>query len=98
MPKRAAELPDVPAIAQTLPGYEMSSWAGLMLPAGTPQQAGDTLQKAVVAALTDAGTARRLRDLALVPVASGPAELAEHCRKDIDKFARIIQAIGMPMQ
>jgi tripartite-type tricarboxylate transporter receptor subunit TctC len=98
MLERAAELPDVPAIAETLPGYEMSSWAGLMLPAAAPRPAADTLQKALASALADPATARRLRELAFVPVGSGPAQFAQHCRKDIEKFARIIKAIGMPQQ
>jgi tripartite-type tricarboxylate transporter receptor subunit TctC len=98
MPQRVADLPGVPAIAETLPGYEMYSWAGLMLPAGAPQLAVDTLHKAVVSALANADTARRLRELAVVPVGSGPAELTAHCRKEIDKYAKLIRSIGLPQQ
>ena len=98
MPKRVAELPEVPAIAETLPGYTMYSWAGLMLPAGAAQQAVDTLHKAVGAALADAETAKRLKDLAVVPVGGGPQELTAHCRTEIDKYAKIIQSIGLPRQ
>jgi tripartite-type tricarboxylate transporter receptor subunit TctC len=98
MPKPVADLPGVPPIADTLPGYEMYSWAGLMLPAGAPQLAVDTLHKAAVAALANADTARRLKELAVVPVGSPPAELTEHCRKEIDKFAKLIRSIGLPQQ
>ena len=69
-----------------------------MLPAAAPRPAADTLQKALASALADPATARRLRELAFVPVGSGPAQFAQHCRKDIEKFARIIKAIGMPQQ
>jgi tripartite-type tricarboxylate transporter receptor subunit TctC len=95
MPKRVAELPDVAAIAETLPGYEMYSWAGIMLPAGAPQSAVNALGKGVQSALANADAARRLKDLAVVPIGSGPAELTEHCRKEIAKYASIIRSIGM---
>ena len=98
MPRRLPEMPDLPAIAETLPGYEMYSWAGIMLPAGAPPAAVDTLNKAVVAALANADTARRLTDLAFVPVGSTPAELAEHCRKEIDKFSKLVRSIPIPQQ
>lgn len=98
MPKRVAELPDVPPISDTLPGYEMNSWAGLMLQAGAPQGAVDTLRNAAAKALASAETARRLSELGFIAVGSGPAELAQHCRKEIDKYAKLIQAIGLPQQ
>jgi tripartite-type tricarboxylate transporter receptor subunit TctC len=98
MPKRVDDLPDVPAIAETLPGYEMYSWAGIMLPKGSPQMAADTLGKAIVSALANAETARRLKDLAVVPIGSGPAQLTEHCRKEIGKYTKLIRSIGLPQQ
>jgi tripartite-type tricarboxylate transporter receptor subunit TctC len=98
MPKRVAELPSVPAIAETLPGYEMYSWAGVMLPAGAPQPVVDKLQSAVVAALGQPDTARRLTELAFVPVGSTPAELTEHCRKEIAKFEKLVRSIGLQQQ
>jgi tripartite-type tricarboxylate transporter receptor subunit TctC len=98
MPKRVADLPDVPAIAETLPGFEMYSWAGLMVPAGTPQPVVEALNKAAVSALANPDTARRLKELAFVPVGSRPDELTAHCRKEIDKFAKLIREIGLPQQ
>jgi tripartite-type tricarboxylate transporter receptor subunit TctC len=98
MPKRVDDLPDTPAIAETVPGYEMYSWAGIMLPAGAQQSVVDTLGKAIVSGLARAETAKRLKDLAVVPIGSGPAELTEHCRKEIDKYSKLIRSIGLPRQ
>ena len=97
-PKRAAELPQVPAIAETLPGFEMFSWAGLMVPAKTPKPIVDALHKAAVAALAAPETAKRLKDLGFVAVGSSPEELSAHCRKEIDKYAKLIRQIGLPPQ
>jgi tripartite-type tricarboxylate transporter receptor subunit TctC len=58
----------------------------------------DKLQSAVVAALGQPDTARRLTELAFVPVGSTPAELAEHCRKEIAKFEKLVRSIGLQQQ
>jgi tripartite-type tricarboxylate transporter receptor subunit TctC len=50
-PKRLAELPGVPAIAETLPGYQVLAWAGLMVPARTPQSVIDSIHKATASVL-----------------------------------------------
>ncbi|MCC7486292.1 MAG: tripartite tricarboxylate transporter substrate binding protein [Burkholderiales bacterium] len=98
MLKRAPELPDVPAIADTLPGFEMYSWAGLMVPVKTPKAIVDTLQRAAVAALKDPEAGNRLKELGFIAVGSTPEELTSHCRKEIDKYAKIIRSIGLPQQ
>lgn len=97
-PKRLAELPDLPAIAETLPGYEMYSWAGLMAPAKTPKAVIDAIHKAAVSTLASPETSRRLKDLGFIAVGSSPEEMAAHLRKEIDKYATLIRQIGLPPQ
>jgi tripartite-type tricarboxylate transporter receptor subunit TctC len=97
-PKRLAELPDLPAIAETLPGYEMYSWAGLLVPAKTPKAIIDAVHKAVVSALANPETSKRLKDLGFVVVGSSPEEMAAHLKKEIDKYATLIRQIGLPAQ
>src|SRR6185503_14978611 len=60
---RLRELPDVPPIADTLPGYEVLSWAGLVLPLKAPKELVTTMYKAVVTTLGRPDVARRLEDL-----------------------------------
>jgi len=97
-PKRLAELPGVPAIAETLPGYQVLAWAGLMVPARTPQGVIDSLHKATVAVLNKPDVSKRLNDLGYIVVGNRPDELTAHIRAEIDKYAQIIRQIGLPPQ
>jgi tripartite-type tricarboxylate transporter receptor subunit TctC len=92
-PKRFKGLPDVPTIAeQGYPGYDFSSWFGIIAPAGTPKPIVDRLHAEVVKALKDPGVIDRLRDYEIY--GWGPQEFATFIRADIDKTAKIIQKSG----
>ena len=95
---RHAELPELPTIAETLPGYEMLSWGGFMVPAKTPKGIIDTLHKAAVSALAVPDTGKRLKDLGFVPVASGGNELAAYIKVEIERYTKLIKQIGLPQQ
>ena len=97
-PKRLPDLPGVPAIAETLPGYEVLAWAGLMVPAKTPGSVIETLHKAAVSALRDPEVRKRLNSLGYIVVGSRPDELGTHIRTEIDKYAKLIRQIGLPPQ
>lgn len=96
--KRLAELPEIPTIAETLPGYEMLSWTGLMVPAKTPKPMIETLHNAAASALASPDTGKRLKDLGFVPVGTGGDELAAYLRVEIDRYAKLIRAIGLQPQ
>ena len=96
--KRLSDLPEIPAIAETLPGYEVLAWNGLLVPAKTPKSVIDSLHKAMVAALADPEVARRLHDLGFLVVGSRPEELATYVKSEIDKYAKLIRQIGLPPQ
>jgi len=97
-PRRLADLPDVPAIAETLPGYEVMAWAGLMLPAKTPKGIIESVHKAATAALANAEVSKRFKDLGFIVVSGRPDEMAAYVKTEIDKYANLIRQIGLPPQ
>ena len=97
-PQRLADLPQVPTIAETLPGYEVMAWAGLMLPARTPKGIVEAVHKAAVAALGNAEVGKRFKDLGFIVKAGRPEELAAYTKNEIDKYAKLIRQIGLTPQ
>lgn len=97
-PKRLAALPDVPPIAEVLPGYEVMAWAGLMVPARTSREIVETVHKATVNVLASTGTGKRLEDLSYLVVPGRPEEMQAYVKTEIDKYAKIIRQVGMPLQ
>ncbi|MBR0661895.1 Bug family tripartite tricarboxylate transporter substrate binding protein [Neoroseomonas oryzicola] len=93
--RRQASLPQIPVIAETFPGYDMSSWTGVFAPAGTPAAAMQRFGAAISAALADADVRRRLEAAGADPVESNPAAFAEVIRKDRETARRIVQATGL---
>ena len=97
-PKRVRELPEVPPIADTLPGYEVLSWAGLMLPVKTPRELVQGVQKAAFAALARPDVAKRLEELGFAVVTSRPEEMEAYVKTEIDKYGKLIRQVGMALQ
>lgn len=86
--ERATSLPDVPTIAEAgLPGYEASSWYGLLAPAKTPSEIVASLQKAVATAMQAPALRERLLSEGLEPVGSTPEAFAAALRTDTAKWA-----------
>jgi tripartite-type tricarboxylate transporter receptor subunit TctC len=96
--KPLPELPEIPPISNTLPGYEMLSWAGLMAPAKTPREVIETLHKAALAVMSNPENARRFADLGLLVRTGRPEELQSYIKSEIAKYAKIIRETGMPLQ
>jgi len=96
--KRLPEFPDLPAVAETLPGYEMQSWAGMMAPAKTPQAITEAVHKAIIAVLGSPEVRKRLSDLGYIVVGAGPDALARHIRTETERYAKLIRQIGLPQQ
>ncbi|MDR4306452.1 tripartite tricarboxylate transporter substrate binding protein [Chelatococcus sambhunathii] len=92
--ERVPNLPDVPAINETLKGYETYSWNALYGPAGTPKEIVDRLHAAGVEALKDPGVKQKLADATAVVVGSSPEELADFTKKEIDKWTPIVKESG----
>ena len=93
-PKRLASLPDIPAIAETVPGYEFGGWQGILVPAGTPQDAVRRLHAAILKAINTQEFKDYLAKEGSVLVGSTPEEFAAFMRRDVEKLTPIIKASG----
>ena len=92
-PNRFRGLPDVPTIAESgYPGYDFSSWFGILAPAGTPKPVIDRLNAEIVKALKDPNVQARLTDYEIY--GSTPEEFAAFIKKEIEKTSKIIEASG----
>ncbi|MDQ0349435.1 Bug family tripartite tricarboxylate transporter substrate binding protein [Ancylobacter vacuolatus] len=91
---RAPSFPDLPAIAEAVPGYETYTWNAVFAPAGTPPDVIAKLNAAANKALADPKVQARLADFSAVSVGSTPEELGEHVKKEIAKWAPIVKASG----
>ena len=88
---RLNEVPGVPAIAETLPGYIGSTWLGLFAPAGTPPQIVNKIQTTFAAVARDPELRKRMIDLGMYPVTSTPAEFATFLSVDAQQWDRVIR-------
>jgi tripartite-type tricarboxylate transporter receptor subunit TctC len=84
-------LPDVPPIADTVPGYEASGWQGIGAPANTPQEILDKLHGEIDAALADPIFKARLADLGAPPFSSSRAQFKALIAADTAKWAKVVQ-------
>jgi tripartite-type tricarboxylate transporter receptor subunit TctC len=89
-------LPDVPVLAEFVPGYEATAWVGFGAPKNTPAAIIETLNHAFNAALADPTVQTRLAELgAMAMPPNSPAEFAQHIAADAEKWAKVIKASGI---
>src|SRR5712691_8800099 len=97
--ERVAVAPDLPTIAETgLPGFEMSSWIALFVPARTPPDIIRKMHADTVAAVTEAATRRKLEEMGVVVVASTPAELTAQFKVDMERWGPLIKETGISIR
>jgi tripartite-type tricarboxylate transporter receptor subunit TctC len=92
---RSPMLPDLPAIAEALPGYELTAWHGMFAPAGTPQAVIAKVHGALLQALRHAEVRERFASQGADVVGSAPAEFTKFLRADIEKLGKLIRAAGI---
>jgi tripartite-type tricarboxylate transporter receptor subunit TctC len=92
---RASFLPDVPSMAETVPGYDTEVWWGLLGPAGIPPDLVEKLSHDFVAALNTDAVKERLIKLGASPIGSSPQQFDAKIRGDYKKWGPIIEAAGM---
>jgi tripartite-type tricarboxylate transporter receptor subunit TctC len=92
---RIPYLPEMPTVAETLPGYEVTTWYGLVLPTGTPSAVRDKLQSAVTQAIGMAETRKRLEELGYVTMTDTSQQFARFLHDDIEKMARLIKQYNL---
>jgi len=88
---RSPQLPNVPAIAETLPGFENLGWFGFMVPAGTPKEIIDKIYRDTVKALEAQDVKNRFEGLGMAPVGNSPADFAKQIRAESEHWARIVR-------
>jgi len=88
---RLGVLPDIPPVAEFVPGYEASTWVGLGAPKNTPAEIVDKLNKASIAILADPAMTTRLADLGGIPMPMTPAEFAKFIADETEKWGKVIR-------
>ena len=96
--QRLPQLPDLPPIADLLPGYEVVAWAGLLAPENTPGEIIATIHKAALSVLSAPDTRKTLEGLGYIVVTSEPKETSAYIAGEIGKYGKIIRQIGLPQQ
>ncbi|MDB5878055.1 MAG: transporter substrate-binding protein [Variovorax sp.] len=92
--QRSSALPDVPPVADTLKGFAIDTWWGLVAPAGTPDDVVARLNQAFVAALNSPETKTRFNTLLAEPVASTPAQFGAFMKSELAKYEKVVKATG----
>jgi len=88
---RSAQLPDVPAVAEALPGFENLGWFGLMAPAGTPAAVIDKVYRDTVKALESADLRKRFDDIGMAPGGNSPDAFGRQIREETVRWGKIIR-------
>jgi tripartite-type tricarboxylate transporter receptor subunit TctC len=98
--KRSSAFPEMPTVAEaaSLPGYEASTWQGLLFPAGTPSAVVVRLQKETAAVLALDAVRKRLSDLGYEPVATEPAAFSAFIKAEVVKWAKVIKSAGIRLE
>ena len=94
--KRSSLLPDVPTVAETLPGYEMSVWYAAYGPAGMPSDIVARLNGEIARILYLPEVRQRMADIAVETAASSPEALAAMMQADAEKWGNVIRQLGIP--
>jgi len=89
--KRVAAFPDVPAIAEILPGFRSETWMALVAPPGTPQALANRISAALARVVKEPDFRARLTELQAEPVGNSPAEMAEVIRQETERWAEVIR-------
>lgn len=96
--KRSAVLPDVPAIAETLPGYENITWHSVVVPAKTPKPIVAKLSKELMRIIKQPDTTERFNSVGLDAVGSTPEQLSKLIKEETVMYAKLVKQIGLKPQ
>ncbi|MGH8662608.1 MAG: Bug family tripartite tricarboxylate transporter substrate binding protein [Burkholderiales bacterium] len=96
--KRTAQFPDVPAIAEAVPGFEFTAWVGCFVPKGTPRPIVDKLNEELRKALADPGVASKLSAQTLDPLPMTPEEFAARLKSDYVKYEKVVKISGAKIE
>jgi tripartite-type tricarboxylate transporter receptor subunit TctC len=93
--ERADVLPNVPAIAEFVPGYEAGGWYGIGVPRNVPAEIVDKLNREINASLADPNLKTRLAEIGYATTGSSPAEFASMIAWEVDKWTKVLKFAGI---
>jgi tripartite-type tricarboxylate transporter receptor subunit TctC len=96
--KRTTQYPDIPTIAETVKGYEFTSWFGCFTPAGTPKPIIDRLSAEIKKAMDDPDTASKLTAQVLDPAYKTPEEFTRHLQAEFDRMRTVVKESGAKIE
>jgi tripartite-type tricarboxylate transporter receptor subunit TctC len=95
---RSPELPDVPTVAETVPGYEASAFFGYGVTHGTPKEIVDLLNKEINLALKDPGMLAKLKDLGGIPMPGSAADFGKVMVSETEKWEKVVHAANLSVE
>jgi tripartite-type tricarboxylate transporter receptor subunit TctC len=93
--KRTPALPDMPTMGETVAGYEVTPWSALAVPAGTPGDIVERLNREVNAGLGDPSVQARFAEIGASPLVYSPAEIRAVVAQNVEKWAKVVKAAGI---
>jgi len=97
-PKRMPQFPDFPAVAETVPGFEMAPWVGIVAPAGTPQPIVDRLAQEMETVMGDPAIAKQFSDQQLTVMCLTKDKFADLIKADLDKWRKVVTDANIKME
>jgi tripartite-type tricarboxylate transporter receptor subunit TctC len=90
--------PDLPTIGETLPGYSVNQWYGVLAPAGTPRDIVNRLNKEIVRAMANPRLAQQFMNLGTDPATNTPEEFLAFIKSEMEKWRKVIRAANIPVK
>ena len=94
-PQRVPTLPDVPAVAETVPGFTMAPWIGIIVPIKTPKDIVARLSQETLAVMRDPEVIKLLTEQQVTPMATGPEEFEALIKRDLERWSNVIKTVGI---
>jgi len=96
--KRTLRFPEIPAIAETVPGFEVDVWYGICAPAGVPRSVVNRVNAGVVEALKTPDVQKRMENYGVDTSSSTPEQFGAYIRSETQRWAKVVKAAGIPQQ
>lgn len=96
--KRSSVLPELPTVAETLPGFEVNSWYGMVAPKGTPKPIIDKLYTTLHGILMEPETKSRLQSMGLEAEGTTPDDYASKIKQDSERWAKLVKSVGVSLK
>jgi len=94
-PDLKRSLPEQPTMSETVPGYEVTQWYGILVPAGAPREIIDRLHQEIVRSVASPKVAQVLASIGTVPITNSPKEFRAFIQAESTKWAKVIKAANL---